>query len=176
MAAKQIWVATIGAPHGTNGAVRLNSRTEDPLAVANFGPLFDGSGRRFVVVSVRRANSSLVARFAGVESRETAQMLTGRKLFAPRSSFPPLEEDELYYLVDLVGLSVLDRQGGRLGSIVLADDYGAGGVIEIEFDGGRREMFAFTKASFPDIDIESGTVTFIAPGTVNDRDAEEDAP
>ena len=48
--------------------------------------------------------------------RDIAQSLKGARIFVPRSSFPTPQEDE-YYWVDLIGLSVLNREGVALGTV-----------------------------------------------------------
>ena len=68
--AGQICIARIGAAHGVRGAVKLWTFTEDPLAVARYGPLAtkDG-GRQFEVAHAREAKGHLVATLKGVNWR-----------------------------------------------------------------------------------------------------------
>ena len=54
----------------------------------------------------------LVARVAGVSTREAAEALKGVEIFARRDQLPPPDEDEFYY-DDLVGLEAVDAAGGR---------------------------------------------------------------
>jgi 16S rRNA processing protein RimM len=167
---KRILVATIGAPHGVSGEVRLKSHTEDPLAFAQYGPLCDDQGTAHEVLSARLAKSVIIVRFREIDNRDAAQALTGKKLFAARSALPDPDETDQYYLADLIGLQVLDLSGQIMGKVVLADDYGAGGVVEIAFDNGQREMFAFTQENFPRIDLQAGTIQLVAPVTISDRE------
>ena len=52
----------------------------------------------------------------GIDSRTEAETLKGFQIYIPRSSFPTPEEDE-YYWVDLIGLSVHNREGVLLGTV-----------------------------------------------------------
>jgi 16S rRNA processing protein RimM len=48
--------------------------------------------------------------------RDVAESLKGARIFVPRSSFPSTKEDEFYW-VDLIGLTVLNREGLDLGTV-----------------------------------------------------------
>lgn len=48
--------------------------------------------------------------------RDVAESLKGARIFVPRSSFPSTKEDEFYW-VDLIGLTVLNRDGLDLGTV-----------------------------------------------------------
>ena len=76
------------------------------------GALTDARGvRAFVLETVRALKDDmLVARVAGVATREAAAALTGVELFARRAQLPPPDADEFYY-DDLVGLAAVTRDG-----------------------------------------------------------------
>jgi 16S rRNA processing protein RimM len=59
---------------------------------------------------------SLVACPLEAIDRDTAESLKGARIFVPRSSFPSTQADE-YYWVDLIGLSVLNRDNLTLGTV-----------------------------------------------------------
>ena len=80
----RICVAQFGAPHGVRGEVRLRSFTEDPMAIAAYGPLESEDGaRRFTIEALRPAKDHLVARLAGVADRAIScrrSRTTGRSI------------------------------------------------------------------------------------------------
>ena len=72
-----------------------------------------------VLMRIREAKEhadSVVACPMEAIDRDTAESLKGARIFVPRSSFPSTQADE-YYWVDLIGLSVLNREGLSLGSV-----------------------------------------------------------
>ncbi len=80
----RICVARIGAAHGVRGEVKLWPFTEEPLAVAEYGPLETEDGKReFEIESVRAAKDHLVARLKGVADRDAAQTLTQYRSLRP---------------------------------------------------------------------------------------------
>lgn len=58
----------------------------------------------------------IVATSAEVVDRTAAEALRGASIFVARSSFPTAADDE-YYWVDLIGLSVVNREGVALGVV-----------------------------------------------------------
>ena len=112
-----VQMAVIGAAHGIKGELRVKTFTGDPLALADYGPLYARDGRAFEIADIRPANEVVVVRFKGVDDRNAAEALTGTELFVDRSALPEdMDEDEFYH-ADLVGLAVRDETGadGRQG-------------------------------------------------------------
>ena len=99
-----------------------------------------GAERR--LLSVRDSGKTAVARFEGVSDRSGAEALRGSLVEIERSALPPLKEDE-YYHVDLIGLPAVDRDGQRIGIVVAVENYGAGDLLEIETEAGRRSLIPF---------------------------------
>src|ERR1044071_4938434 len=113
---ERVIVAKIGAAHGVRGEVKLWPCTQDPMAVADYGPLEtkDG-GRRFEIETVRAAGNHLVARLKGVADRDAAQALTNTELYISRDRLPAIDEDDTYYHSDLVGLDAVNESGEQIG-------------------------------------------------------------
>src|SRR4051794_29167616 len=105
MMVERVIVARIGAAHGVRGEVKLWPFTQDPMAVATYGPLETQDGARsFEIETLRAAKDHLVARLKGVSDRSAAETLTNIDLYIPRDRLPPIEEDDTYYHSDLIGL------------------------------------------------------------------------
>jgi 16S rRNA processing protein RimM len=145
--------------------VRIKSYTRDPKAIGTYGALTDYRGARvFALESLRGVKDDmLVARVAGVGSREGAQALTGVEIFARREQLPAPDEDEFYY-DDLVGLAAVTREGSMLGRVAALSNFGAGDILEIVGEaGGESMMLAFTKAVVPEIDFARGRIVIEPP-------------
>ena len=165
-------MGVFGAPQGVRGEVRVKSLTGEPGAIGGYGPLTDKGGKRaFAFESLRPVKDDmLVARLAGVSTREAAETLKGVELFARRDQLPPPNEDEFYY-DDLVGLEAVDAEGAPLGRIVSLMNYGGGDVLEIApAQGGETLLLAFTKRVAPSIDFEAGRIVIEPPREVEDED------
>lgn len=170
----RILLGRFGAAHGVRGEMRLQSFTADPLAIAAYSPLSDDTGaRQFALVSVRpQGKDMLVARVAGVADRAAAEALRGVELYVARERLPPPEEDE-FYLADLVGLRAETRAGVLLGHIVALRNFGAGDILEVmPAAGGETQMFPFTKAVVPTVDVTGGRLVIEPPDEVESGDGE----
>ena len=163
----RICVARIGAAHGVRGDVRLWTFTEDPLAVASYGPLetSDG-GRQFKIKGIRAAKTHLVATLDGVSTREAAEQLNGVELFVGREKLPAPADGEFYH-ADLIGLAAETTQGEALGRIVAVHNFGAGDIIEIAPPAGPTVMLPFSNAVVPVVDIPGGKVVIDKPAEID---------
>jgi 16S rRNA processing protein RimM len=163
--ADRIRVARIGAAHGIRGEVKLWSFTEDPMAVASYGPLETEDGaRRFEIEAVRPGKSFLVARIAGIDDRNAAEKLRNTDLFVPRDRLPRIEDTDTFYHADLVGLAVVSEDGAALGTVIAIHNFGAGDLIEIELvTGGEPLLLPFTQDVVPTIDLKAGRIVVVPP-------------
>ena len=163
--ADRIRVARIGAAHGIRGEVKLWSFTEDPMAVANYGPLETEDGaRRFEIEAARPGKDFLVARIAGIEDRNAAEKLRNIDLFVPRGRLPSIEEADAFFHADLVGLEAVSEAGVALGAVIAIHNFGAGDLIEIEpASGGKPLLLPFNETTVPTIDLKAGRIVVVPP-------------
>lgn len=119
--------------HGIGGEVKLKVFADDLSAFTVFN---DGA---LTLTSLR----GVIARFAEVRDRNAAEALRGTQLTVHRDALPPLGEGE-YYHADLLGLAVVTEAGEAVGHVVEVENFGAGDVIEIERDDGKRFMAPMT--------------------------------
>src|ERR1700733_13334701 len=165
-------MGVFGAPQGVRGEVRVKSLTGEPSAIGAYGPLTNkGRTRSFAFESLRPLKDDmLVARLAGVSTRDAAEALKGVEIFARRDQLPPPREDEFYY-DDLVGLDAVDAEGAPVGRVIALMNHGAGDVLEIApADGGETLLLPFTKSVAPRIDFDAGRIVVEPPREVEDED------
>lgn len=154
-----ILLGTIGRAQGVRGEVRVKSHTQNPVALADYGVLFDALGRRFEVLDIRKHKTIVVVRFLGINDRTAAEGLNGIDLFVDRSNLSDddLEEDEFFY-TDLEGLEVFDAAGKNWGIIQAVFDFGGGDLIEIRAKGQKPMLVPFTTEAVPEVDVKAGRV------------------
>jgi 16S rRNA processing protein RimM len=161
-------MGVFGAPQGVRGEVRVKSLTGEPSAIGAYGPLTNkGRTRSFAFESLRPLKDDmLVARLAGVSTRDAAEALKGVEIFARRDQLPPPREDEFYY-DDLVGLDAVDAEGAPLGRVVSLMNHGAGDVLEIApVGGGETLLLPFTKGVARHIDFDDRQIIIELPREV----------
>ncbi|MCK4938882.1 MAG: 16S rRNA processing protein RimM [Rhodospirillaceae bacterium] len=161
-------VGVVGAARGLKGEVRVKSFTDNPTDIGSFGKLTDETGKACYKIKVtgkhkaEKHKGSVTARIEGVEDRTAAENVRGLKLFVRREQMPNLDEDEFYFS-ELVGLDAVLVDGKKWGRVVLADDFGAGPVLEIELASGKNEMVPFTLDVVPEVNLEKGLIVVVPP-------------
>jgi len=68
------------------------------------------------IQSAREHGRAVLVTAQDISDRSAAEKLRGARIFVPRSSFPTPKADE-YYWVDLIGLTVRNREGLLLGTV-----------------------------------------------------------
>jgi 16S rRNA processing protein RimM len=173
---KPVQMATIGAAHGIKGELRVKPFTGDPLALGNYGPLYDRAGRTFEVLSVRPQGNVVVVRFQGVDDRSAAEALNGTDLFVDRSALPADLADDEFYHADLVGLAVHDDHGNIIGRVRAVQNFGGGDILDITLNSGKEALVPFTAAAVPQVALSAGflRVDLAAAGLVDEEEDDED--
>ncbi|HJX63836.1 MAG TPA: ribosome maturation factor RimM [Polyangia bacterium] len=113
---------TLGRPHGNTGEIsfrpfHLRGWRLDVAALPLEAMIGEpGVETPATVTAIRPIVHGFLLRLEGVSTREGAASLTGRKLWLPRTTLPPLGAGE-FYVEDLVGCLVEDREGRSLGVV-----------------------------------------------------------
>ena len=151
--AKRIALAAVAGAHGVKGELRLKLFSDSIESLSRHERLYVGGVER-PLLTVRQSGKGAVARFDGIEDRSVAEALRGSRVEVDRSALPPLAEGE-YYHADLIGLPAVDREKRAVGSVVAVENYGAGDLLEIELEGGRRSLIPFRHGI---ADLEEGHI------------------
>lgn len=164
MSEDRIVVGQIAGAFGVHGEVRLKSFCADPSDIADYVPLTDGSGAHYdQIVLTGAAKGVLIARIAPITTKEQADALKGTELYAPRDVLPALPDDEFYY-TDLIGLTVVDTGGAKLGRVKAVQDHGAGDLLELTVPGATATvLLPFTRAVVPTVDLTAGRIVADPP-------------
>jgi 16S rRNA processing protein RimM len=150
---RRIALAAVTGAHGVKGEVRLKLFSESVDSLSQHKKLYVGGAERRLL-AIRDSGKTAVARFDGVNDRSAAEALRGSLVEIDRSALPPLDEGEFYH-ADLIGLPAADGQGNAVGSVVAVENYGAGDLLEIELEAGKRSLIPFK----PGIaDLEDGRI------------------
>lgn len=129
-------LAVIIGAHGVTGEVRLKLFCE---SLDSFKQYQSYNGGALTLKSVKPHKMGAIARFAEITDRNGAEAARGTELTVPRAALPDLDEDEFYHM-DIIGLRCVSDTGEELGRIFAIYDFGAGDVIEIERENGKKFM------------------------------------
>jgi 16S rRNA processing protein RimM len=151
--------------------VHVTSHTANPADLTAYGLLSNGSGRHFLLRWKGNGIAEVSELIGGtpvkIADRTAAEKLTNVRLFIDRAALPAPDASDEFYLADLIGLRAEDKDGGRIGTVTIVHDYGAGASLEIEPpNGGEPLILPFTKACVPVVDPVGGRVVVTPPDEV----------
>ena len=133
-----ISIATIVGVYGIKGWVKVRINLEDPASLTSLSPkqLTDPRGKRVRLVDIKTVRSQgkgFIAKLAGVDDRNAAEVLRGHSIEIPESSLPGLNDGEFYWR-DLVGCRVelsVDNENLSLGCVDHLIETGANDVLVV---------------------------------------------
>jgi 16S rRNA processing protein RimM len=156
-------------PHSSNPAALLAATTwflQTPT------PPFDRAFKAFTgtvcldVTEIKPHADTLVALCPGVADRNQAEALKGARIFVSRSQFPASADPDEFYWVDLLGLSVVNREGVALGTVRDLMATGPHSVLVLEYqadnqpgDKPAERMIPFVSAYVDKVDKAAGLIT-----------------
>jgi 16S rRNA processing protein RimM len=163
-----ILVARVAGAFGVRGEVRITTFTADPLAVATYRELKRRDGQpALTIVSARAVKGGVIARARELDSKEAADALRGLELHVPRAVLPPPEDEDEFYMADLIGLEAVTLEGMRLGRVKGVENYGADDLLEIDpGDGAPTWLLPFTREAVPELDLAAGRLAVVRPTEV----------
>ena len=141
----------VAGSYGVRGWIRVRPYSAEPEALAAHRQWRIGD-EDYGVEETRLHSGALLARLAGVGTREQALRLKGKMVSVPRAALPEPEVGQ-YYWADLVGLEVVNAQGSVLGVVQGLFSNGAHDVMELTGDKSTR-LVPFLPAVVKKVDLE----------------------
>lgn len=158
--------AVVLAPFALEGFVKLRSlsgETEHLLRLSS-AVLRGSMGERVLEIEAARAiegsPSCILVKFKNIDTPEAAKSLSGAEILLSRSEAAPLAKGE-YYIRDLKGLSVVDRDGCGLGELSDILEGGGGQVAELRLFSGEIRLVPFRDEFFGEINVEKREITLL---------------
>lgn len=143
-------------PHSADPEALFSSKSWFLLPSEKGAKTFAGVGR----LSVKEAkihSDTIVACAHQVDDRNAAEALRGARVFVSRASFPAAKQDE-YYWVDLIGLTVVNREGLDLGVVRELLSTGAQTVLVMSYEEGGKaleRMIPFVSVYIDDVNLST---------------------
>jgi 16S rRNA processing protein RimM len=140
---------------GVRGWVKVHSFTRDREDIFAYRTWLLGNGgepRAYELVNGRRQGAGLVAELSGIQDRDQAADLIGKRIYVPAAQLPALPPGE-YYWHQLQGLVVVTRDGAELGHVDHMLETGANDVMVVR--GERELLIPYTAQVVRSVDLEA---------------------
>ncbi|MFB3829843.1 MAG: ribosome maturation factor RimM [Bryobacteraceae bacterium] len=163
--APQEWitVAVLGRTRGNRGELTATAFGA-PERFSGLGRVFlFGGGEPAEVESAWFHGGRLVLKFRGIDSISEAEKLSGCEVRIPRAERAALDPGE-YFLDDLAGCQVFERDGKLLGEVKALHEYGGPPLLEL--DGGL--LIPFARAICIEIDPAARRIVVELPEGLKD--------
>lgn len=138
MSDNKLILGRVSGVFGVKGWVKVFSDTEPREAIVDYAALqlgYNGQWRAIQLEGGQRQGKSVVMKFAGIHDRDQAAALIGHDIAVERSALAELPSHEFYW-ADLIGCSVENLSGERLGVIRDMLETGANDVAVVQGDVG----------------------------------------
>lgn len=156
-----VCVGRVLEAHGLTGELKVQSFTENPKHIGAYGPLLlVECDEVLTVLKVRgQKKDHVIIRAKEVCDRDTAELLKGQRLYIDKDKRPAIQEDDAFYMSDLEGLALRDKNDQLIGSVIRVHNYGAGDNLEIQLSDHKESvMVPFLKEWILAIDLEKKVV------------------
>lgn len=152
----------VAAPYGVKGWVKIQTFTETPDALLDFPSWQIGKNGHWRDSRVEDASvhgDSIIAKLAGCDDRDAAFALRGQEIAVNREELPETQEGE-YYWEDLIGLTVVNREGNNLGQVVRLLETGAHDVLVIKGkeENAKEILIPFVGVYVLKVDLAQGAI------------------
>jgi 16S rRNA processing protein RimM len=148
-------------PYGIRGWIRLHTFGDDPLswaAIQSWSISQEGEAWREVkLLGLKSHANGVVVRLEGIDDRSGAEAVKGFLLGAPKDALPETGEDEFYW-GDLLGLTVINEAGEKLGKVAGLIETGANAVLRVVAEDETERLLPFVAAVVLSVEKEAGLI------------------
>ena len=131
---KRVLLGKLGAVYGVKGWIKVTSDTQPKQNIfnyANWQLKINNQWQSCELEAGRPHGKTLVVKIVGCDDRDQAQKLVGTPIAVNRSELPETKEDE-YYWSDLIGMTVINQQGTKLGQVKDIMETGSNDVLVVK--------------------------------------------
>ncbi len=156
-----IEVGKIVNTHGLRGDVKVVAWMDYPEDFEQLTTVYIKTRtelKKLTVKNVKYQKNNLIVGFNELKDINEAEPLKNSVLYADRDELGELP-DGVHYIVDLIGLDVVNEEGEKIG--VLADVFntGANDIYDVKREGKKNLLLPVIDDVVKSIDIENGVIT-----------------
>ena len=153
-----IEVGKIINTHGLRGEVKAAAWTDTPDVFEGLERVYEKKEIPLTIRRVKYQKNNLILQFAELSTIEEAEALKNTILYADRADLGELPEG-VYYIADLIGMTVQDEDGEKIGTIKEVLQTGANDVYVVRREEKKDLLIPVIEDAVKGVDLEKRTVT-----------------
>ncbi|WP_277288344.1 ribosome maturation factor RimM [Veillonella montpellierensis] len=156
-----ITIGVIVAPHGVRGELKVIPQTDFPDRFLTMDDCYI-DGKLYHLSSARFHKQFVLITLDEIVDRNAAELISKKDIQITREQLVPLEEGR-YYIFDMIGLSVYNKEGVLLGTLSDVLQPGANDVYVVTKSGEPDLLLAAIDDVIIDIDMNNRTMIVDPP-------------
>ncbi|KGF48304.1 16S rRNA processing protein RimM [Veillonella montpellierensis DNF00314] len=156
-----ITIGVIVAPHGVRGELKVIPQTDFPDRFLTMDDCYI-DGKLYHLSSARFHKQFVLITLDEIVDRNAAELISKKDIQITREQLVPLEEGR-YYIFDMIGLSVYNKEGVLLGTVSDVLQPGANDVYVVTKPGEPDLLLAAIDGVIIDIDMNNRTMIVDPP-------------
>ena len=151
--------------HGLKGEVKAVTWTDSPddfEKIKHMTVKRRSAEEQLDVEGIKYQKNNIIIKFAQIKSIEQAEMYKNAVLLAKREELGELPEG-VYYIADLIGCEVFDKQGEKIGDLTEVFSTGSNDVYEIKRTGRKTLYVPIIDGVKDSVDIENKRIVITIP-------------
>lgn len=158
-------IGRVAKPWGVKGEVKVRLSTDVPDRFNELKGVYIHDGDEkiayFRIEHVKHLKEAVALKLDGVDSPDSAELLRGFEVSVPESERAVLGEGE-FFIYELIGLEVVDRDGELLGELTKVYQGSAQDIFEVATPEGAR-LVPVVSEYVSEIDPEQGRIVLTLP-------------
>lgn len=142
--------------HGLKGEVKVYSYTDNVDNILKLKKVYI-AGTKYDVQSIKPFKNMFIMKLKGIDIIEHTKPFIDKMCFREIVKGES-NDDEGYFVKDLIGLQVIDEQGNKIGTLKEVFNTGANDVYEVVLEDGKSIYLPAIKQVVKKIDIASQTM------------------
>ncbi|MCR5355913.1 MAG: ribosome maturation factor RimM [Lachnospiraceae bacterium] len=150
----KLQVGILSSTHGVHGEMKVFPTTDDAKRFKKLKNVLLDSGSGFIdltIEGVKFFKQFVIVKFKDYDSINDIEKYKGRSIYVTRENAVKLSADE-YFIADLIGMEVVDEEGGRIGELKDVMETGANDVYVIKRDEGDELLLPAIKQCILSVD------------------------
>ena len=163
MSQNLIQIAYSNSSHGIKGEFSVKLINEESRTLEKGMTIFLKKNENFLkkeIESIRFGNKTIL-KLKDINDRNESDALVPFEIYIDKNDLPDLEEDE-FYMVDLIGLDVVDEKNNFIGKLIDFYDSPNATIIQIKTKDKILDVI-FNDHFIKEVDLENTRIVIVVP-------------